>query len=68
MERKRTYDDVAATVQAAEPETLDESATPLSEAELKKRQKALQKLLKKESDLKIIVEANQTRFRDAALA
>jgi hypothetical protein len=65
MERKRMYDDVAATgVQAAEPETLnhsDESATPLSEAELKKRQKALQKLLKKESDLKIIVKAkNQT--------
>ena len=62
MERKRTYDEVAATVQAAEPETLndsDESATPLSEAESKKRQKALQKLLKKESDLKIIVEANQ---------
>jgi hypothetical protein len=39
MERKRTYDDVAATVQVAKPETLndgDESATPLSEAELKK--------------------------------
>jgi hypothetical protein len=63
MERKRTYDDVAATVQAAKLETLndsDKSDTPLSEAELKKRQKALQKLLKRESDLKIMVKASQT--------
>jgi anti-sigma-K factor RskA len=40
----------------------------LSEEELQKQRKALQKLLKKESDLKTIVDANQTRFCEAALA
>ena len=70
MARKRKVDAVADTVQAADQETCNdgESATPLSEEEFQKCQKALQKLLKKESDLKIIIDANQTRFREAALA
>ena len=70
MARKRKVDAVADAVQAADQETCNdgESATPLSEEEFQKCQKALQKLLKKESDLKIIIDANQTRFREAALA
>ena len=70
MARKRKVDAVADAVQAADQETRNdgESPTPLSEEEFQKCQKALQKLLKKESDLKIIIDANQTRFREAALA
>ena len=70
MVRKRKVDAMADAVQAADQETCNdgESATSLSEEEFQKYKKALQKLLKKESDLKIIIDANQTRFCEAALA
>lgn len=66
MARKRKSDALAANcVPPAPQETVtcnDESAAPLSEEEKKKREKAIKKLLKKESDLRTIVDANKTSF------
>jgi len=47
---------------------VDENADPLSEAQKKKREKALTKVLKKEADLAIIIEVNKALFREAAAA